>query len=394
MATHFEAKESSQPAIERYSNIDFARGLVMILMALDHTRDFLGKSGMNPRDPADPALFLTRWITHFCAPTFIFLAGASAWLYLQRHGSIERTSKYLLLRGFWLIFLELTLVRFGWTFDLQFHLVILQVIWVLGVGMIFLSQLIKLPLGVVGGIGVTMIISHNLLDPIQASWFADWAWLWNILHAPATFSSFFGISVLALYSLIPWVGVMAFGFAFGRNLQKNSRRPRFFMIWGAACIALFLILRLSGIYGDPQVWHAQAGFLPSLLSFVNCEKYPPSLQFLLMTLGPLIGCLPLFSKLSGPLSATLITFGRVPLFFYILHLPLIHLMGVGIAAAGNYPLNWMFDGLPFAQKPTGYGLQLWVVYVVWIVIISFLYPLCRRYSLFKAKKRGLPWSLL
>jgi uncharacterized membrane protein len=394
MKIHFDTKESLQPAFERYSNIDFARGVVMILMALDHARDFLGKSGMNPRDPADPALFLTRWFTHFCAPTFVFLAGVSAWLYLKRHGSIDGTSKYLLLRGLWLIFLEFTLVRFSWTFDFEFHLIILQVIWVLGFGMIFLSQLIKLPLSIVGGIGILMILGHNLLDPIQASWFGDWAWLWNILHSPATFLSFSGTSVMALYSLIPWVGVMAFGFAFGHNLENNFRCPRFFLSWGAGCIALFVMLRLSGIYGDPQVWHAQAGLLPSLLSFVNCEKYPPSLQFLLMTLGPLIGCLPLFSKLGGPLSTILITFGRVPLFFYLLHLPLIHLVALGVAAAGNYPISWMFGGLPFAQKPAGYGLQLWLVYVVWIVIISFLYPLCREYSLFKAKNRGLPWSLL
>lgn len=359
----------------------------MALMVLDHTRDFLSTSSINPRDLTDAFLFMTRWITHFCAPVFVFLAGVSAWLTSQRHGKSWMTAKYLLVRGLWLILLELTVVRFGWTFDLAFDFIILQVIWVLGWGMIFLSLLVAWKPSLVGAIGAVMMLMHNLLDPIQAGSLGRAGWLWHLLHEPHLYQFDSGRQAWILYPLIPWIGVMAFGFGFAPNLVPQARRNRFFYAWGAGMVGLFLLLRFTGAYGDPQPWQPQPTFQSSLLEFLNCEKYPPSLQFLLMTLGPVFLLYPLLSNIRGRVSTRLITFGEVPLFFYLVHLPVIHTLALLVTAFNGQSLSWLFGGFPILEKPAGYGIPLAGIYLAWLLVLWILYPACRWYSLEKLQHR-------
>lgn len=367
-------------ATQRYRSIDLIRGIVLVLMALDHTRDFLGSSSINPRNVADPLLFVTRWITHFCAPVFAFLAGASAWFILRRHGDIGKVSRYLLLRGIWLILLELTVVRFAWTFQPRPEFIILQVLWVLGWGMILLSLLVAWPPSVVGAIGAGMILSHNLLDPISAVNLGPADWIWSLLHEPHLFDFGHDNRVWVLYTLIPWIGVMAFGYGYGPNFVPQARRSRFFYVWGFSLIGLFMLLRFIGGYGDPLPWQSQPTFVKSLLEFVNCEKYPPSLQFLLMTIGPMLAIYPLIKDIDGAVPRILVTFGSVSMFFYVLHIPVIHILAVVLAALQHKSIAWAFDGFPLLQKPNGYGISLVGIYCTWLFILSILYPACRWYA--------------
>lgn len=359
----------------------------MVLMVLDHTRDFLSASSINPRDFTDPFLFMTRWVTHICAPVFVFLAGVSAWLTSQRHGKSWLIARYLLVRGIWLILLELTVVRFGWTFELAFNFIILQVIWVLGWGMIFLSLFVALKPSLVGVIGVAMITMHNLFDPIQAASLGRAGWLWHLLHEPHLYQIDSARQAWILYPLVPWIGVLAFGFGFAPNLVPQARRSRFFYVWGAGMVGLFLLLRFTGVYGDPTSWQPQPTFQASLLEFLNCEKYPPSLQFLLMTLGPVLFFYPLLKDMRGWVSATLITFGEVPLFFYLIHLPVIHALAILLTALNHQSLSWLFGSFPILEKPADYGIPLPSIYLAWLLILCVLYPACRWYSLEKLQRR-------
>ena len=329
----------------RIDSIDLLRGIVMVIMMLDHTRDFV-HSGSFLFDPTDltkttAAVFLTRWITHYCAPVFVFLAGTGAYLQYARGKSKRELSRFLITRGLWLIVLEFTVVRFGFYFHLDYRFLgVLQVIWVLGVSMIVLAVLIHLPLRVIAGFGIVMIALHNLLDRLKVQ---GWdgpgnpvpgigAKLWMIAHEPFhgfPVAGFPSPIVFVIYPLIPWIGVMAAGYAFGAIYQKDSVwRRRFLLLNGSAMIALFIVLRAFDVYGDPAKWSQQKNVLFTVLSFVNTTKYPPSLLFLLMTLGPAIITLAWFESarmrttgsqsIFNKLRQALVTFGRVPLFFYIL----------------------------------------------------------------------------
>ena len=362
---------------QRYPAIDRLRGLVMVLMVLDHSRDFLGASNLNPRDVSDPLLFLTRWVTHFCAPVFVFLAGASAWLAARRYRQRWQVGRYLMVRGAWLILLELSLVRMGWTFSLRADFILLQVLWVLGWGLIVLALLLPWPPWLVGCCGALILVTHNLLDHIEARSFGPAAWLWVLLHQPQLLSLSPQRQVWALYALIPWIGVIACGYGFGRNLVPGVRRRRFFLAWGACLTGLFVLLRWLSVYGDPQPWQQQATWLASALAFVNCEKYPPSLQFLLMTLGPALLLFPFLGSDRSAVARVLLTFGRVPLLFYLLHLPLLHGLAVLVAALNHQSVAWLFGGLPLLHKPAGYGLPLIVVYLAWLLSLVVLYVPCR-----------------
>lgn len=360
----------------------------MILMALDHTRDFFSGSGMNPRDVTDPALFLTRWITHFCAPVFVFLAGTSAWLYGSRGRHTRDVSRFLLVRGLFLVILELTLVRVGWTFHLGPDFVFGQVIWVIGWSMVILSVLVHLTTGVVGLLGIAIIAIHNLLDPLQASRFGQMGWLWTILHEPGTLRPFPDTEFLALYSIIPWVGVMAAGYGFGRLMQHaHAERQRRLIAIGLGLIVTFLILRGSNLYGDPKPWSVHDALVPTMLSFIDCEKYPPSLLYLLMTLGPAIVLLPLLDHVRGLPGRVLLTFGRVPLLYYLIHIPLIHALAVVAAYATHVEVAWLFGGFPPEQKADGYGFSLPGVYLVWLGVMALLYPICLWFCHIKQRHR-------
>lgn len=357
----------------RLASLDVLRGLVMVLMALDHTRDFFGSGGANPRDVADPALFLTRWITHFCAPTFILLAGISASLHGSRSGSVGELSRFLLTRGIWLVLMEFTLIRVGWSFDPGGGFLVAQVIWAIGASMIVLAGLVHLPRPTVAAVGLGLMAGHNLLDGIQADAFGPVAWVWTILHEAKVLRLGPEVSVLALYPLIPWIGVMAAGYALGPLFEAEpSVRVRRLVRWGVLATAGFLVLRAANLYGDPEPWRESGGALATALSFLNCEKYPPSLLYLLMTLGPALLLLAGLENARGRAAGSLETFGRVPFFFYVAHIYLIHALAISAASATGGRPDW---GLPG-------------VYVVAAIVVAVLHPLCRWYA---ALKRGPGW---
>jgi uncharacterized membrane protein len=376
----------------RLDSIDLLRGLVMALMALDHTRDFFAASGANPRDVADPALFLTRWITHYCAPVFIFLAGISAFLYGARGRSRGEVSRYLFTRGFFLILMEFTIIRFGWTFNLSGTSFFAQVIWAIGACMVVLAVLIWLPRAVLATLAIALIAGHNLFDGIRAETLGNAGWIWTILHQSGNVQ-IGEANVYVLYPLIPWVGVMAAGFAMGPLfLRDPATRRRWLLALGLALTAGFILLRASNLYGDPASWQVQESGLSTVLSFLNCEKYPPSLLYLMMTIGPALILLAVFQGVRGRLARWITTFGRVPFLYYVAHLYLLHLLAGAMVLMTYDDLSWMTASPP--QKPADYGLSLPGVYAVWLMVLAMLYPLCRWFAGLKQRRSEWWWSYL
>ena len=376
----------------RMDAVDLLRGLVMVVMALDHTRDFFGASVMNPRDVAEPALFLTRWITHFCAPVFIFLAGLSAYLYGARGRTTGELSRFLLTRGFWLIMIEFTLVRFGWTFGLDLGVFVMQVIWAIGASMVVLAVLVHLPRWAVLTVGLGMIAGHNLLDSVRAEDLGAIGPLWTVVHQPGLLPLTATTHLFVLYPLIPWVGVMATGYALG-PVFALKRHVRVGLLAGlsAAVTAGFVLIRAANFYGDPSPLSVQPTVLATVLSFLNCEKYPPSLLYLMMTLGPGLVLLAAFEGVRGRLADIVITFGRVPLFYYVAHLYLIHLLAIPFALATLGDAAWLLGDGPLRHKPYGYGLDLAGIYAVWLFVVAVLYWPCRWFA--ALKQRRTEWWL-
>ena len=344
----------------------------MVLMALDHVRDFFSSARFDPLDLSvtTPAYFLTRWVTHYCAPVFIFLAGVSAFLYAARGRSPGQLDRYLFTRGLWLVVLELTVVHLGWfgTFDHQFMLA--QVIWAIGWSMVALSGLValRLPLWAIAAFGLVMIAGHNLLGGLDHANLGAWESLWTVLHRPGPIQFGDDYQLFVLYPLVPWIGVLAAGYAFGPLLLRPApERRRWLLALGAGLTLAFVVLRFTRLYGDPRPWLPRADGLLSLFDFIHVEKYPPSLLFLLMTLGPALLLLAWLDRLPqpGPVSRFFITFGRVPLFYYVLHLLLIRALGMLLV-------------------PPGGGYSLPVVYLVWLAVVAALYPVC---ALFKRLKQ-------
>ena len=374
-------------AQKRLQSIDLLRGLAIVLMALDHTRDFFGATGPNPRDITDPAVFLTRWITHFCAPTFILLAGVSAYLYGSHRRSTGQLSWFLLTRGLWLVFIEFTLVRFGWNLNFDLKLFFAGVIWVIGASMIVLAGLVTLPERVIAAIALIMIAGHNLLDGIRAERFGNLGWLWNVLHQPALLHIGEQSEFFVVYALVPWAGVMAMGYALGPVFKLDPAVRRHNLLWtGTALTAGFVLLRATNIYGDPAPWGVQNSSFATLLSFINCEKYPPSLLYLMMTLGPALVLFALFEHVHGRIANWLTTFGRVPFLFYVVHLPVIHALAVGLAWLTLGDADFMFGGA-VPPKPPGYGLGLPGIYALWLLMLVMLYPLCHWFAALKRSRQ-------
>lgn len=391
---HEAAVDASVPARLRLDSVDLLRGLVMVLMALDHTRDFFGSSGLNPRDVADPALFLTRWITHFCAPVFIFLAGVSAYLYGTRGRSLGEVSRYLVTRGVWLMLIEFTLVRLGWTFSLDLGPFVIQVIWVIGASMLVLAGLIHLPRWAIFTCALVFIAGHNLLDGFRAEQVGAWGWIWNLLHQPGMIQAGPAVMLYVLYPLVPWVGVMAAGYALGPVLTLHPPvRRRLLVRLGLAVTAGFILLRATNLYGDPAAWGVQSGWLATALSFLDCEKYPPSMLYLMMTLGPAFLLLATFEDMRGRLAGWITIFGRVPFLYYVAHLFLIHLSAVAFALAVYGDASGLI-GPPPRPKPDGYGLPLPGVYAVWFLVVVSLYPFCRWLAALERRRREWWWSYL
>ena len=378
----------------RIVSIDLLRGAIMILMALDHTRDFFGVGGLNTRDVADPALFLTRWVTHYCAPLFILLAGVSAYLYGMSGRTVADVSRFLLTRGLWLIVIEFTVVRLGWSFSLNMHLFFAQVIWALGVSMVVLSGLVYLPRWAIAAIGLAMIGGHNLFDGVRPEHLGAAGWIWNLLHRPGLLQLGPAVSFYLSYPLVPWIGVMAAGYALGPVFRLDVAMRRRQLVWlGALTSVAFIVLRATNLYGDPAPWTAYDGWLATLLSFINCEKYPPSLLYLAMTLGPGLLLLAAFEGAHGRFAHVISTYGRVPFFYYVLHLFLIHALAVVLAWLMWGDASWLFGGTP-ADKPANYGLSLPEIYTVWLLIVVALYLPCRWFAGLKQRRTEWWWSYL
>jgi uncharacterized membrane protein len=366
----------------RIESIDVVRGGIMIIMALDHVRDFFGSSGVNPTDPATTTipLFFTRWITHFCAPVFFLLTGTGAYLSLRKKSKRE-LSWFLFTRGLWLIFLELVVVRcLGWQFNFDYHVLLLIVLWALGWAMITLSVLVYLPAWVVATFGVVMIASHNLFDSVDSN-----NPLWTILHSPNFLWNSPGHTVFVTYVLIPWVGVTAAGYGLGQIYNWPSARRRAFLLpLGLGVIVAFILLRAINIYGDPQPWSTQRSAVFTALSFLNTTKYPPSLLYLLMTLGPATLFLWAVDAGTPRWLRPAMTVGKVPMFYYLLHVPLIHLIALAVCYARYGQAHWMFESPDLRDfpitPPPGWGYSLPVVYLVWVSVVLALYPLCRWFA--------------
>jgi len=364
------------------------RGLVMVFMALDHVRDLSSPPPPAALDFADAgaALFFTRWVTHLCAPTFVFLAGTSAFLYGAKGRSRGEVSRFLATRGAWLVVVELTVVNLAWNFNLgERYVPLLQVIWAIGVSMIALAGLLWLPRPAVLGVGLAMVLGHNLLDAVQpASAVAPAAWL--LLHEQGTLTVGGSPILYVTYPLIPWIGVMALGYALGPAFAGADRgRARRLVLAGTVLVAAFLVLRFPNAYGEPNAWHAHEGLAATLIDFLDTTKYPPSLQFLLMTLGPALLFLGAFERASGRLADALVVIGRVPFFFYVLHLYAIHLIALGIGLAQGFPIS--STAVLFVFYPPGFGVSLGAVYLLWMAVVLSLYPACRRFAGLKARRR-------
>jgi uncharacterized membrane protein len=380
----------------RIESVDIVRGVIMIIMALDHTRDFFGNSGLNPTNPAQTtvALFFTRWITHFCAPVFFLLTGTGAYLSLGRKTKGE-LSRFLFTRGLWLIFLDTVVMRcFAMQFNFDYRVTGLIVLWALGWAMIVLSGLVHLPASLVTAFGVAMIASHNLFDSVRSS-----SPLWSILHAPNLVLANPQHMVFVAYPLIPWVGVTAAGYGLGQLYSWTSdRRQTFLLRLGIGLTAGFLVLRSINIYGDPVRWTTQKSAMFTVLSFLNTNKYPPSLLFLLMTLGPAMVMLWVVDARTPRFLRPALVFGKVPMFYFLLHFPLIHLLAVVVCYARYGAAHWMFESpspgqYPFTQPP-GWGFPLPVVYLIWAVVVVALYPLCRWFAGLKQRRRDAWLSYL
>jgi uncharacterized membrane protein len=357
-------------------------------MALDHSRDYFGHPTDNPTDlaTASTALFLTRWVTSFCAPVFFLLTGTGAFLALRRRSPGE-LSRFLVTRGLWLIVLDVVLLRcFAYQFNVDYRVTMLLVLWALGWAMITLAVLVRLPAWVAATFGAVLIAGHNLLDAVRSS-----SPLWAMLHAPGFVVNTPRVVVFAAYPLLPWIGVTAVGYSLGQVYRwEPERRRRFVLRLGLALTAAFLVIRGINVYGDPLPWTPQRTPLFTLLSFLDVNKYPPSLLFLLMTLGPALVFLSAIDRGTPSLLRPALVIGKVPLFYYMLHFFLIHLAAVAVCGALNGSVHGMFESpdlahYPFSPPP-GWGFSLPVVYLVWACVVLAMYPLCRWFGALKQRR--------
>ena len=380
---------------ERLYSVDILRGIAMILMALDHTRDYFHDVRFDPLDLTQTTtlLFITRWVTHHCAPVFVFLAGTGAFLSLGRGKTKSDLARFLVSRGLWLIFLELTVIRLAWFFNLDYSDIVGQVIWAIGWSMIFLAGLIYMPRAAMAVIALGMIGLHNFLDGISSDTLGSLSWLWHILHERGPFQISDSVLFRAAYPLIPWIGVMAAGYLFGSVFNKpEQERNKALYILGGSLIFGFIVIRAINIYGDPHPWTVQDSFVKTVLSFIDTHKYPPSLLYLMMTLGPAILVMPLLEKWRGKVGEFFRLFGRVPLFYYVLHLYLIH--GLALLAAWWTMDDYSFMFNLFIFFPEGYGFGLPAVYLVWVTVIAILYLPCLWFADLKKRRKDVWLSYL
>ena len=392
--------ENLSTARQRIQSIDVLRGLVMVIMALDHVRDFFYKvnletAGAAATGPTDlettyPMLFFTRWITHFCAPIFVFLAGSSIYL-MSLKKTKKQLSRFLITRGIWLVIVETIIITLGWTFNPLFNLLILQVIWAIGVSMILLGLLIHLPYKIIFAIGFIIVFGHNVLDYPSISQGLKGSALANFLYFSnfSVYPIFKDHFVIIIYSFLPWTGLMLLGYCFGKLYSPGTdpvwRRKKLIQM-GLALLTLFVLLRFSNLYGDPVAWTTQhRGPVYTFFSFLNVNKYPPSLLFLSVTIGTGMLFLAFIEKVQNRFTAVMNIYGRVPMFYYILHFYIIHtLVVIVFYVQGFGSKDIVTPDVPFLFRPNAFGFNLWGVYAVWAFVVIVLYPLCKKYNTYKS----------
>jgi len=373
----------------RISSVDILRGVVMVIMALDHTRDFL-HFNIDPTNlqTTTPILFFTRWITHFCTPVFVFLSGTSAFL-SGRRKTKKQLSSFLLKRGIWLIVIELTVFNLFLTFDITFGFLAIEVLSVIGFSMIILAGVIYLPLRAIFFIGLIIVCAHNLLDAFDYLKPTETPLWWGFLHQQSFFPYDHNRLFAILYPLLPWPGVMMLGYCLGSLYKKEfdaKRRQKILLSTGILITLFFIILRFTNVYGDPSEWHVQKNSVFTLLSFLNTTKYPASLLFLSMTLGPAIIALSLFEHSTGKWSRIVSVYGRVPFFYFLVHFFIIHLICMILFFANGHTLSQANAGFLHFKSPND-GLPLGIVYLIWIAVVVVMYPLCTRYDRLKSSHK-------
>lgn len=387
--------ELQNPARERVYSIDVLRGIVMIVMALDHVRDFF-HTGALSSDPLNPetthtALYLTRWVTHFCAPIFVFLSGMSVYLMNGRKTKGE-ISKFLLTRGLWLIFVELAIVSLGLSFNPLYNIFFLQVIWAIGISFVILSAFVYLPWGAILAIGAAITLSHNILDFYEAQPGFQPSPLWALLHRPGVALPLFPEHIaLVLYPFLPWVGVMFLGYGCGRVFASDvspAMRRSVLLTAGLGMVGLFFFLRALNVYGDPLRWDAWPHLSQTIFSFFNVQKYPPSLLYTCITIGPGLLALAALEHARNRFTAVCKVYGSVPFFYYVLHFYLIHGLTVVAFFISGYGTDQIADpNSPFLFRPIAFGYPLPVVYAIWIFVVAVLYLPCKRFAEYKRSHR-------
>ena len=377
----------------RIGSIDLLRGIIMVIMALDHVRDFFHTQAF-VEDPlalgtTSPWLYFTRWITHFCAPNFVFLAGVSAFLIGLRKNKKE-LSVFLIKRGFWLILVEIFIISLVVTFDPLYHVFVLQVIWAIGASMVILGLVVRLPYKWIFIIGASLVLFHNLLDYPEQARNYHVGFFWNMMHSshngPSGATS--GHGLLVIYPLIPWPGIMMLGYCAGKLFTPDFgvvRRRKWLLGLGGSMIAMFFILRLVNGYGDPQAWASQSDATHTFFSFMNVQKYPPSLMFFCATVGPALIALALLEGVKNKVTDFFTVFGRVPFFYYVVHFFVMHLLVIVIFFAQGYGTKDIIpNGSPFLFRPLHFGFGLVGVYIIWVGLILFLYPICKWFNKYKS----------
>ena len=375
--------------MKRINSIDITRGFVMVIMALDHVRDFMHITSLS-QDPtnlqtASAGLFLTRLITHLCAPTFVFLSGVSAYISFKKNQNIQESRTFLLKRGIWLVILEFSVINFALWFDIHFHLLILEVISAIGAGFIVLSFLLKVPVRIIGITGLIIIFGHNLLQGISFVGNPVLKFIYSVLFSPNLISVTSGFSFVIGYPLVPWLGILLAGFACGKLFELPAeKRKKILLKTGVAALSLFCLLRFANIYGDPSRWSTQKNNLFTFLSFINITKYPPSLLFDLLTLGIMFLILSVSEGIKNRFTEVLTVYGKVPLFYFIVHLYLIHVIMFVMLCLQGFGLKDLHFGIFANGRPTtGSGVGLPVIYLIWISVVISLYPLCKWYGNYK-----------
>lgn len=384
---------------KRIESIDLLRGLVMIIMALDHTRDLFHTDAFT-RDPLDPAtttpvLYFTRWITHFCAPVFVFLSGLSAWLQSRRKTKKE-LSRFLITRGLWLILIEIIVMTFAISADIFFGMILLQTIWAIGISMVILGLLIWLPFRVILIIGIIIVLGHNSLDFAEANRNGVVPLWWNFLHLPTIVPLSSNFSLGIFYPFLPWTGLMILGYCCGKLFTntETERRNKILLWMAVGALVLFIVLRVIDVYGDPRGWSKQENGLRTFFSFMNVQKYPPSLLFMCATIGCALIFLARIKNTNGRLSKIISVYGRVPFFYYILHFYVLHIISIILyLSRGHTVAEGMkgLPGLPFKFIMPGEGYNLWIVYLLWISVVVMLYPVCKWYDRYKRNHKEKWW---